>query len=98
MSRSSPAPGTLQGLCLLSKARIALTVWPLASYLSYLSLDFLITELSMRMQKTGSGCVSSAALTTTMVGTEPGAKGHPHPQTAFLGCVTAIFPKVALHR
>lgn len=30
---------------------LSLSVWPLASYLTYLSLNFLIVEMSMRMQR-----------------------------------------------
>lgn len=30
---------------------LSLSVWPLTSYLTYLSLNFLIVEMSMRMQR-----------------------------------------------
>lgn len=57
----------------LFESCLSLGVWPWASYLMFLSLDFLIGEMAMRMQRTW--CQAAGAIT----GPKPGERGPGFP-------------------
>lgn len=56
----------------LLKPCLSLGVWPRASYLTFLSLDFLIAEMAMSMQRTWCLRLPELRAAWATVGTKPG--------------------------
>lgn len=57
----------------VAQAMFVTWFWPWASYLMFLSLDFLIIEMAMRMQRTGCPAASARGCQTA-TDTKPGGK------------------------